>query len=102
MYGQVDWIVTDRPLSMSVVYARFCGDRLNVEAAVENCLQEHKFSGVQHIDFLLTRQGPYKQEGRFHTLEQALFIDKLCKEYLPPTTPRVHSATEILEHLNII
>lgn len=101
MYGQVEWIVTDRPLSMSVIYARFCGDKLGIEAAVENCLKEHKLSGVHHIDFLLTRQGPYSEVGRFHTLEQALLIDRLCKEYLPENTPQVLSAEEILHHLNI-
>lgn len=100
MYGQVEYIVTDRPLAMSAVYARACGDRTGVAAAVEACIKEQMRDGISHKDFLLRRKTTYNPEGRFHTEEQAVEIDRLCKEYRPDLI-EINGPYEILYHLGV-
>jgi hypothetical protein len=100
MYGKVAYIVADRPVAMSAVYARVCDDRTGVAAAVERCIAEQKRDGIMHVDFILKRSVKYNPEGRFHTEEQAHEIDRLCREYRPDLI-EVTSAQDILYHLGV-
>lgn len=100
MYGLVDWIITDRPVGMSSVYARHIGDKTGVADAVEACLAEQARSDIRHVNLMVKRCHPYVPAGRFHSETEALEIDRLCRLYKPGMV-EVSSVEDVLEALKV-
>lgn len=79
--GKVDFIITDRPLILSIFYNRKYGDRFEDF----DSLVQHEVRKFNNINIFLLRDKPYKEEGRLQTKEESdLFsvgILKVCREF---------------------
>jgi len=83
LYGNVDWIISDRPLNMSSVYDRFySGSGLLIDTCKRiRELQIHE--GLKHLDLFVKRIKPYNQAGRFESEDSARKVDEITKEMFP-------------------
>lgn len=82
LYGRVDWIITDRPLALSAVYARrYTPDGAWIEAAVLAVLAAQQEEGTRHIDLIVEREKPYVQAGRFESEAAAREVDAACRNW---------------------
>lgn len=70
--GHVDYVITDSPLLLSIVY--------NTKSEILNELIEETFNSYTNINFLLNRTKKYQTYGRNQTEEEAKEIDlKIAK-----------------------
>lgn len=78
LLGNVDWIVTDSPIELSVFYSRKFAT-LGVSESVEDMVRAFRFSQgkrlTRMISFHLTRTKPYDPRGRYQTAEDARAFD---------------------------
>lgn len=81
-YGKLDYIVTDSPLLLSPIYQKYYNGSDPIAAHVLRDLNAAKESGVVHLNFLLTRNKPYDERGRYETAQQAGEVDNLVRHYL--------------------
>ena len=73
--GVVDIIIMDSPLILSSIYD------VNQSVHLRNLiLDEH--NKLNNLNFLIERQTEYKEEGRYHTLEEAKEVDVKIKTFL--------------------
>lgn len=85
LYGKVDWIVTDSPVWMNLLYAEaYCPDIIasGVKALVHSFYKQAEDDGHKHIHIFLKRTKPYLAEGRYQNEEQARQIDTDVKDML--------------------
>lgn len=76
--GKVEYAVCDSPLLLSVIYAREHNYRYKT-------FEGFVFETVEHfnnLNILLQRTVNFDPNGRVHTLEQSVDIDKQCEELL--------------------
>ena len=73
MLGKVDFIVTDSPLLMNIVYDKQNDDdfRKFINSRI------HK---LKSLDFFVNRSDAFSEVGRIHSLEQSKEVDKIIKE----------------------
>lgn len=76
LYGKVDYIITDSPILLPAVYQKlfFSGDY--VKEAAEGVMNDAEKMGVTYKNYVLKRTGEFKQEGRYHSLQQSIIIDE--------------------------
>lgn len=82
LYGKVDYIITDSPLLLCPIYEKFHSGKELVGPAAINFIEDAKSKGVEHLNFLLTRNKNFDTRGRYDSLEQAQKVDALVREYL--------------------
>ena len=72
MLGKVDFIVTDSPLLMNIVYNRFKDEEFDkfIYSRI------HK---LKSLDFFINRSDAFSEVGRIHNLEQSKELDKTIK-----------------------
>lgn len=73
MLGKVDFIVTDSPFLMNIVYNRVKDEEFN----------EFIYSRIhklKSLDFFINRSDAFSEVGRIHNLEQSKEVDKTIKE----------------------
>jgi hypothetical protein len=76
--GKVDFVVSECPLLLSVVYARYMShDYVNFEPLVVEAV-----SKMNNINIMLTRTVPYQPKGRNQDLEEAERIDCIVRDVL--------------------
>lgn len=80
--NKVDYIVTDRPLIMSVVYSQFYNPETNEWNEAFNEIVRQTWSRYDNYVYLINRVKDYQHEGRNESYEQAVELDKLFKEKL--------------------
>ena len=73
MLGKVDFIVTDSPLLMNIVYNRFKDE--DFDKFIYSRI--HK---LKSLDFFINRSDAFSEVGRIHNLEQSKEVDKTIKE----------------------
>lgn len=73
--GKVDFIITDSPLLMSLVYN-------STEVPLFNDLVIQYYNMYDNVNFLLTRQHAYHTEGRKQTEQEADEVGTRLEEYL--------------------
>ena len=73
MLGKVDFIVTDSPLLMNIVYNREKDE--DFEKFIVSRI--HK---LESFDFFVNRSDAFSNVGRIHSLEQSKEVDKRIKE----------------------
>ena len=73
MLGKVDFIVTDSPLLMNIVYNRFKDE--DFDKFIYSRI--HK---LKSLDFFIDRSDAFSEVGRIHNLEQSKEVDKTIKE----------------------
>ena len=76
--GKVEYIVTDSPLLLNIVYARYNGmnDKIferEVKTAIKGMTNEYRYLGPRYI---------YTAINRVHTEEQAKQIDQVIRDVL--------------------
>lgn len=73
MLGKVDFIVTDSPLLMNIVYNAFKDEEFDkfIYSRI------HK---LKSLDFFINRSDAFSKVGRIHNLEQSKEVDKTIKE----------------------
>lgn len=73
MLGKVDFIITDSPLLMNIVYDKQNDDdfRKFINSRI------HK---LKSLDFFVNRSNAFSEVGRIHNLEQSKEVDKTIKE----------------------
>lgn len=79
LYGKVDFIVTDSPLELGVVYeALYSGGRHTIHDLLLNVRSCQRNDGiVKCLNLFVERPETYQTEGRFETHEQALKVDRM-------------------------
>lgn len=80
--NKVDYIVTDRPLIMSVVYNQFYNPETNEWNKAFNEIVKQTWNRYDNYVYLINRVKDYQHEGRNESYEQAIELDKLFKEKL--------------------
>lgn len=78
VYGKVDYLVTDSPVMLGVLYARDYTPPVvatAVELATVAFYRQAENDGHKHVHVFLERSKRYDPEGRFQTEEQAKDID---------------------------
>ncbi len=103
LYGKVEYIVTDCPLGINVVYESYYlpGKTLLAEANREITRQQAE-AGVTSIDFMTNRTYSYVPEGRNETEAQAREVDTLCRSFLTAASGGYHAvsnAGQVLEYI---
>lgn len=79
LYGKVDYIVTDAPVLLNSYYSKeyaFGPLATGAVATVNGFYKQAEKDGHRHVHVLLHRSKPYDPAGRYHTLEQALKVDR--------------------------
>lgn len=76
LIGEVDYIVTDSPLLLSLIYK----DNSYPPSFDEFCM--NTFNKYDNINFFIERQKDYNQAGRFQTLKEAKLIDCKIEHFL--------------------
>jgi hypothetical protein len=85
LYGKVDFIVTDAPVMMNLLYAeKYCDKFISegVRAATLNYYKQAAYDQYNHIHVLLKRSKPYQSEGRYQSESEAIEIDDEVKNML--------------------
>lgn len=73
--GKVDWIITDSPILLSIVYAKQVPDSFKQ-------LVLDTWNSQNNISFFINRIKPYSTVGRSQTKDEAVQIDNQIKEVL--------------------
>jgi len=84
---QVDFIVTDSPLLMSIAYDMFYeGDNGPLKKLVK-----YEYDKMKNLDIYLTRNSPYQQAGRSQSEEKARELDSIIHGVLSEYGPGFHT-----------
>jgi len=78
LLGQVDYVISDSPLPLNIVYAR---NDLKTDYKFWNMVVDG-FDEFNNFNILLKRVKPYSHYGRKETDIQAVEIDKECEDLL--------------------
>lgn len=73
LYGKVKYIITDSPLLLPAVYQRLFYEGTYITDAAIGVMKDAK---IEYKNYILERKSEYKTEGRFHSLEDSLKVDK--------------------------
>ena len=101
MIGKVDYVITDAPLLMGLIYSEN-------EPDIFNKLLVQYHNRYDNVNFLLDRSHKYHKEGRFQTEEQSDELAILIKEKLEEnnidyiTLKSTDAVNRIIQILNIL
>lgn len=102
--GQVEWVITDSPLLLGLVYKTE-----NYFSTFDDFVME-VFNGYDNHNFLIGRDFEYQAAGRNQTLEQAVEVDSMMKNMLEDrkvpyqritNDPLVDRTTQILNLIGV-
>jgi nicotinamide riboside kinase len=84
LYGKVDVIVTDSPVLLAGIYAKFRWDGVAdyVDLAARSFIDHATKNGMGHVNFVLSRTKPFDPRGRYESEEQSREIDSFIRQYL--------------------
>ena len=97
LYGRVDYIITDSPLSIGIYYEGLGGTEL-AKPMVEAIRRQQADLGIAVRKYFVLRTKPYDPRGRWGTEQDALDADLEIKR-LCPGALGVCTAAEVLEDL---
>jgi nicotinamide riboside kinase len=99
LYGKVDYIVTDRPLGMSIVYEEFYNpDCSLLRLMYDEILNMQCARDVVNLNLLVKRTKKYVTAGRFETEDKARLLDELCLQMFA-NPPQVETVGDVLGHM---
>ena len=106
LYGKVDYIITDSPLQLPVVYERkYNPGRQTIWNLCMDLRARQLASGLKVVDVRLLRSKPYVNAGRYETEGQARSIDELCSLTLMDLNPEyvcAHDAAGVLNAAGVV
>lgn len=82
LYRQVDYIVTDSPIMLAPFYQKHYSGTEYVSKMCRGHIDLARNNGVGFYNFLLKRNKPYDNKGRYETEEQAKVIDAELEYFL--------------------
>lgn len=83
LFKDTDLIITDSPIWLSPIYERkFDVEPFVTEIAIEKQLGVAAKAGFRYMHFILNRNVPYQQQGRFQTEDEAKAIDTEIRSLL--------------------
>jgi nicotinamide riboside kinase len=82
LYGKVQYIITDSPITLAGFYAEHYLDQKFVTSAAKAFLELARGNEVDHRHYFLKRFKKYNPKGRYETEEQALDVDVKMRQYL--------------------
>lgn len=83
LYNKVDYIITDSPLQLPIIYEMFYQSTNHIGHFAEKLQRIKEKKNVKNLNFFLKRYKGYVQEGRNESFEQAKQIDDLIKKVIP-------------------
>jgi nicotinamide riboside kinase len=99
LYGKVDYIVTDRPLGMSMVYeALYNPECMLMRTTYDEILNIQNQQKIHNLILQVKRTKSYISEGRFEDENTARSIDGICQE-LFGKPPFVETVEDVLRYL---
>jgi len=102
LQGQVEWVITDSPLVLGMVYRHEGYHSLFDDFTLE------VFNSYDNYNFLIGRDFEYQPAGRNQTAEEAVVVDDLIKDLLDQKEINYHRITNdpdvdrLTQILNII
>lgn len=88
LYGKVDCIITDSPLSLGALYERLYKPGSTCMADLCAHLRARQAAaGLRVVNLLVIRAKPYVAAGRWETEEQARRVDGFARELLEQIDP---------------
>ena len=82
LYGKVDYIVSDSSILLPIIYEHhYHGDSIS-EPSMWKYLEKVKMDGVTHLNYLINRNIPFVEEGRFESPSEAQKIDEKIVDFL--------------------
>lgn len=100
LIGKVDYIIMDSPLILSAIY--------DVEQSKElRDLVLYEYNKLNNLNYFIVRETEYKEEGRYHNLEQAIEIDNMILNFMDSHNIKYKKVTlqnviaTIIEDLNL-
>ena len=86
LLGNVDWVVTDSPVALCVVYSNKYSPKkiaLGIEQMCQGYYDTLQEAGHKVLNIMLTRdERPYNGEGRFETEDEAKLVDIQIRDML--------------------
>lgn len=82
LYGKVDYVITDCPILLPGVYQRLYHSGTYIGDAGFGFINDAINNGVNFKNYILNRGNHFETEGRFHSKEEAIKIDKAIPELL--------------------
>lgn len=102
LYGKVQYVISDCPVFLPAVYQKlyYEGDYI-AKAAIGFMNDAREKTGVEYKNYVLSRGlNQFETEGRFHSKEEALKIDKeipkMLTEYGEKFKILLHGETKVL------
>jgi hypothetical protein len=106
LYGKVDWIVTDSPVALGIVYSRLYNPDNVAKGVFETAsslYRQAELDGHKHHHVLLNRSKPYVQHGRYESEAKAKEIDAWTRSTLDALKfPYQHSNTDESSLRNLV
>lgn len=103
LYGKVDYIITDAPILLTVFYLSNYHNVDFLNGSIEGFSKLAKRYDVEYQNYLLERNKPYDNHGRYETEDQAKLIDENLKLFLDGKYikyKQVKNFSEVLEDLS--
>lgn len=106
LYGKVDFIVTDSPVSLAAFYAQkfSCPTTANgIATVVDAFYTAGKAAGHRYMDVFLERTKAYNPKGRFQTEGEAVAMDNQMEQFLLDSgLPMWYCGTEEADINNLV
>lgn len=84
LYDKVDYVVTDSPLLLAGIYQELQsnGEHKYVGQAAKAFMKHAQSKGVLYQNYVLERNKPYDQRGRWEDENEAARVDEFIRSYL--------------------
>lgn len=76
LYSKVDYIITDSPLLLSPIYEYFYTGQSVVEPTTLKFIEYAKERGIEYHNFIIPRNKPFVEKGRYEKEETARKVDE--------------------------
>lgn len=100
LYGKVEFVITDCPVFLPGVYQRLYYNGTYIGDAARGFTSDARNSGVSFNNYILSRGTHFENEGRYHSKEESIKIDKeiplMLTEYEEPYKILLLANTETL------
>jgi adenylate kinase family enzyme len=103
LYGKVEYVITDSPLSLGALYERlYKPDASCMADLCAHLRARQEAAGLKVINLLVARNKEYVPAGRWETKEQALRVDVFARELLESFDPNWRAVWGVTDVLQVV